>query len=144
MQQKKKQIVLDANVVISAIIKPRGTASKALEKPMRASSILEPPRFAAELIEFASRVKIGNKKALDPSRVSRLLKMMARSGVIKFATPAKKHHLCRDEKDNDCVDLAIEYCAVLLSGDADILSLKETLLSHSVTVLSPGELLEEA
>ncbi len=144
MQQTRKQIVLDTNIVISAIIKPRGTASRALEKAMRKFSVLEPPRFAAELIEFASRVEIGNKKALDPNRVSRLLKMLARSSIIKFVNPTKNHHLCKDEKDNDYFDLAIEHKALLLSGDTDILSLKQTLSSYRVIVLSPSEFLEEA
>jgi putative PIN family toxin of toxin-antitoxin system len=144
MQQTRKQVVLDANIVISAIIKPRGTASRALEKAMRGSSIIEPPRFGVELIEFASRLEIGKKRALDPNRISELLKTMARNEIIKFVDPAKKHYLCRDERDNDFIDLAIEYNAVLLSGDTDILSLKETLLSYDVRVLSPREFLEEA
>ena len=142
MQQTGSYVILDANIIISSLLSPGGTSYKAVSKAIRNYRIIEPPRFAVELIEFAKRINMKNKSTLNPVQLTDLLKRMAQKGAIKYITPTRKNNLCRDHKDNDYIDPAIEFQATIITGDKDILVLKNELKKYKVEVLTASEFLQ--
>ena len=138
----KKYVVLDSNVVISAILSPSGSAYRALEKSLKNFKIIEPVRFGIELIEFADKLKIGKKKTLDPVNVSRILKDLSKSGIITYMEIKNTQKLSRDPKDDDYLAVAIENKAILVTGDKDLTILKdETMKKFGISIQTPSEFL---
>lgn len=141
-QQMKKYVVLDSNVVISAILSPSGSAYLALEKSLKNFKIIEPLRFGIELIEFADKLKIGKKKALDPINVSRILKEISKSRIITYVKIKNIQKLSRDPKDDDYLAVAIENKAILITGDKDLITLKDEIMKKfKIPIQTPSEFL---
>lgn len=140
MKPIEKYVVLDAKVVISAILNPGGTAYQGLEKSLKQYHLIEPPRFGVELIAFAQKILTKMKKNFESDRISSLLKNLTRNHLLHFIEPVENRAICRDPKDNDYINLAIEYRAILVSGDQDILTLKDDLAQrYGIRVLTSDE-----
>lgn len=138
----KKYVVLDSNVVISAILSPSGNAYRTLEKCLKDFKVIEPVRFGIELIEFANKLKIGKKKALDPANVSRILKNLSESGIITYVKLNNVEKFLRDPKDDDYLMVAIENNTILITGDKDLIVLKnEIMKKFNISIQTPSEFL---
>lgn len=130
---KKLKVILDTNVIISAIIffgKPRQILNLTLEKQVTGitSKIL-----LAELSEILS------KKFPDYFEISSLFETSIKE-VFEIVSPTEKISICRDADDNRVLEVSVEGdCDFIISGDKDLLILKSY---KKIKILSASEFLE--
>jgi uncharacterized protein len=92
----RPRIVIDANVLISAAIQPRGRPARLLELvAARAVEMCISEQVLAEYSEVLGRAKFGG---LDPRSVVRLLAVIAREATL--VRPANRLTQSTDESDN--------------------------------------------
>jgi putative PIN family toxin of toxin-antitoxin system len=134
MEKNPLNIVLDTNVVISALLfggKPRQIIKLVQEGKLTAyiSSIL-----VAELIEILV------KKFMFSSEKIMLLEELIKENFI-IIYPAREIHVARDEDDNRVLEAALEgNCSFIITGDKDLLDLKNY---KKIAIITPDIFLQE-
>lgn len=134
MARKVVRIVLDTNVLISAIVfggKPREILEMVKNKEL--SGVISPV-LVAELEEILSK-----KIKYPKERVLQVEKKMKK--ILRVVRPVKSIKVARDDDDNRVLETAIEgRCAYVVTGDKDLLDLKNY---RGVRILTPTEFLDE-
>src|SRR5690554_2462396 len=118
---KSKKVILDTNIWIHFLISKKLTAFDDLIASKKITLI-----FSIELLEeFVSVVKRPKFKKLFSQRdIERLLEVFDQ--FAKLVTVTSKVELCRDQKDNFLLNLAIDSKAdFLITGDSDLLVLEK-------------------
>jgi len=131
---KKRVVVLDTNIFISAILY-KGTPLKILELCILKNQIeiAISPELLAELIGKL-KYKFGIK-----SHTIENLKSGLESNMINVL-PEYTTKICRDSSDNKIIDLAIYAGAgFIVTGDKDLLELK---VYKGIKILTPSEFLK--
>jgi len=131
---KKRVVVLDTNIFISAILY-KGTPLKILELCILKNQIeiAISPELLAELIGKL-KYKFGIK-----SHTIENLKSGLESNMINVL-PEYTTKICRDSSDNKIIDLAIYAGAeFIVTGDKDLLKLK---VYKGIKILTPSEFLK--
>jgi putative PIN family toxin of toxin-antitoxin system len=129
------RLVLDTNVVLSGLLFPGSTPSRALLKA-QADTVLASDATLLELVEVLGRARFD--RYIERSVRQRL--------VAEFANICEKVQIdfpirvCRDPKDDKFLEVAVHGRAdVLVTGDADLLALNPF---RGIAIQTPAEYLE--
>ncbi len=132
----KPPIVVDTNVLISAMLFDISTAALALDKALTHYSLVQSDRVLDELAHTVMRNKFEKYK----TRLDREHFLLAISRASKAVDVTVTVTDCRDPKDNCFLELALSSKATLIvSGDDDLLSMHPY---KGVAILSPSMFLQ--
>jgi putative PIN family toxin of toxin-antitoxin system len=128
--------VLDTNVLVSALISPGGpNAALLLELRAGAFELVVSPALLAELDGVLGRAKF--RAWVSPGEASAYVELIRREGTVQADPPPSARGLSADPDDEFLIDLARAAAVdVLVSGDAHLLALRDTL-----PVMTPTEFL---
>lgn len=132
-----KLIVIDTNVLLSAVLSPNGTARQALDKAYQHFKIAQSEETYKELKTRIYKPKF-NKYISDQDREQFLEVVKKSSNFIEITSQI---NICRDPDDNKFLELAKDCNAeYLITGDQDLLSLK-TLAEYQNQIITPRDFL---
>ena len=121
MRNKKIRIILDTNLWISFLITKNFVHIDSLLDKERLI-LLFSQELINEFIDVASRTNL--KKYFTKQDIERLIKLFDTYGLMIHVTPQFK--ICRDNKDNFLLDLAVQGNAnYLITGDKDLLTINK-------------------
>lgn len=130
------QVIIDANVLISCLIRPDGRTGHVREY-IRAGGfvILYSRETLAGFVNVISRPRLIEKYQVQEQDVHAFRSLILLNGKrIKIKT---KVSICRDPKDNDYLALALDGKAdFIVSGDGDLLSLSPF---QGIPVIKPAD-----
>ena len=133
-----KLIVVDTNILISAVLTPNGTARKAVNKIYREFKIAQSDETYQELKTRIYKPKF-DKYILDEERQDLLNTVKKHSQFFKTTSQIKN---CRDPDDNKFLELTLDSNAkFLITGDKDLLFLKFQAAYENL-IVSPRDFLE--
>ncbi len=114
------RFVVDTNVLISALLFKNSIPFRAIELAEKQGIILYSEATLNELEQVLNRKKFNKYLSLEDRQVF-LLKFISTSELVSIT---EKIAVCRDEKDNKFLELAISGNAnVIVTGDLDLLVL---------------------
>lgn len=134
------RVLLDANVLISAAIRPRGTPGLVIAALLErdAFELVLSPRIVAE-VEAALRLRKIRKYLREPDQALLWLADLAALADLADDTGRAKG-VCRDPDDDAVLSAAIEGRAdVIVTGDADLLALGE---HEGIAIVTPRAFLD--
>lgn len=126
MKKSSVRIVLDANILVSAIF--GGIPSRAVTKAMEEGNVFLSSQTLKELLTLGHR--LGKKLSLHQmiSWNKLYLPLITQMHVFEVKN---KVQLCRDPKDDAYLSLAMEASAdFLVTGDKDLLSVSSKILEQ--------------
>ncbi|RYF76183.1 MAG: putative toxin-antitoxin system toxin component, PIN family [Comamonadaceae bacterium] len=129
--------VLDTNVLVSRVLWPQGTPSRAFAQALQwGGTLLVSPATLAELHEVLMRPRLDRYASPE----HRLAFLQLLPPVLELIHPATPIRACRDPKDDKFLEVAVHGQAdALVTGDADLLALHPF---HGVPILSPADFLQ--
>nr|CUM61647.1 Nucleotide binding protein PINc [Planktothrix agardhii] len=114
------RFVVDTNVLISALLFKNSIPFRAIELAEKQGIILYSEATLNELEQVLNRKKFNKYLSLEDRQVF-LLKFISTSELVSIT---EKIAVCRDEKDNKFLELAVSSNAnVIVTGDLDLLVL---------------------
>jgi uncharacterized protein len=126
--------VVDTNILIRALIKPRGTVGPMLVHLAAGSYVIlysEP--LLDELLAKLALPRIRVKYSLDEEVIKGTLALLALRGEL--VNPTRRVKVCRDPRDDMFIETAVAGNAeYLVTGDDDLLVLKQF---ETVRIVSP-------
>lgn len=138
-----RRAVLDANVYVSAVLRPEGPPGRIIERLLRAAAfeLVLSPAIVEEVLRALAYPKV--RKAIrgdiDPALWFEDIVVLADLVTGERALPG----VCEDPDDDKYIAAALEGCvSVVVSGDRDLLALKEHEGIHIVTPREFIDLLE--
>jgi len=132
----KPVYVLDANIIVSAVLLPRSLTRKVFDKALAEGDIVVSEAVVNELDEVLRRPRL-NKYIHEEERIQFLMMLLRESRLVRVDRTVTD---CRDPKDNKYLELALESGAdCILSGDKDLLVLHPY---HGIPILTPRQFLE--
>ncbi|WP_069790880.1 putative toxin-antitoxin system toxin component, PIN family (plasmid) [Cyanobacterium sp. IPPAS B-1200] len=125
------RLVLDTNILISSILSPNSIPAQVLNWGENTGIILYSTDTLMELLSVLSRKKFA--KYIEPKEINELSE---RIKINWHCVPIiQRVNLCRDEKDNKFIDLALNGRAShLITGDNDLLVLNPI---QDISILKP-------
>jgi putative PIN family toxin of toxin-antitoxin system len=132
------RVVIDTNVLASALIRKQGASGEVLRRLREAQFVLVySVPLLVELVDVLSRPRIQNKYNIQSEDITALINLIRLRGDL--ITPHIKINACRDPKDNFLPEAAIEGEAdYLVTGEDDLLELNQY---QSVVILRVAEFL---
>jgi putative PIN family toxin of toxin-antitoxin system len=129
------RLVVDTNVVLSALLFPDSVPGRALYLA-QGNVVLASKLTLQELKEIADRSRFD--RYVEPERRHRLVAEYMRATVtIDIPFPIRA---CRDPRDDKFLEVAVHGRAdLIVTGDADLLALNPF---RGITILTPAEYLE--
>lgn len=125
------RFVLDTNILISALLFKNSVPFRAIELAEKQGIILYSEATLNELEQVLNRKKFNKYLSLEDRQVF-LLKFISTSELVSIT---EKIAVCRDEKDNKFLELAVSGNAnMVVTGDLDLLVLN---LFQSVEIVTP-------
>ncbi|MEY3868133.1 MAG: putative toxin-antitoxin system toxin component, PIN family [Microcoleaceae cyanobacterium] len=125
------RFVVDTNVLISALLLKTSVPFRAIELAEKQGIILYSEATLNELEQVLNRKKFNKYLSLEDRQVF-LLKFISTSELVSIT---EKIAVCRDEKDNKFLELAVSGNAnVIVTGDFDLLVLNPF---QSVEIITP-------
>lgn len=125
------RFVVDTNVLISALLFKNSVPFRAIELAEKQGIILYSEAILNELEQVLNRKKFNKYLSLEDRQVF-LLKFISVSELVSIT---EKIAVCRDEKDNKFLELAVSGNAnVIVTGDLDLLVLNPF---QAVEILTP-------
>lgn len=125
------RFVVDTNVLISALLFNNSVPFRAIELAEKQGMILYSEATLNELEQVLNRKKFNKYLSLEDRQVF-LLKFISASELVSIT---EKIAVCRDEKDNKFLELAVSGNAnVIVTGDLDLLVLNPF---QSVEIVTP-------
>lgn len=135
---EKPPIVIDTNLLISAMISPNSIIHEAIYKALDENTICVSPETLAEFLEVARRDKFLRFIKNLSERENFINDIVQASTVIE---PIYTVTDCRDPKDNIFLELALSCSAqYLVSGDNDLLSLNPY---QGISIITAREFLKK-
>jgi putative PIN family toxin of toxin-antitoxin system len=132
----KPLIILDTNVLISALMYPNSPSSQAVTAAFRYFQPIVSSTTWNEFERVSGRKKF--ERFYNAEERASFLFMLAQSVHMVEITVTTTD--CRDQKDNQFLDLALSTaCQVLVSGDTDLRTMNPY---HGISIISPAEFLE--
>jgi uncharacterized protein len=120
MTTNERRFVLDANVLVSALLFSQGKPRQSLKKAQAIGVVLMSDSTFDELERVLSRPKFD--KYVLPSKRVEFLQDLAET--VEFVDVTAQILECRDPKDNQYLDLAVSGKAeCIVTGDDDLLVL---------------------
>jgi uncharacterized protein len=129
---------VDTEVLVSALIQPRGTIGDILRALRNGRfTIIYSTDMIVEVIDVLGRPKIQSKYHIQPDDITVLINLIRLRGEL--VAPKQKVTACRDPKDNKFLEAAVAGIAdAVVTGDDDLL-----VLNHyeGIDILRPAELI---
>lgn len=127
--------VLDANVIVSAVLLPHSVTRKAFDRACKQGRIVVSEEVVNEIDEVLRRPRL-NKYIHEEERIYFLVDLLREAQLVRVACTVSD---CRDPKDNKYLELAItSKASCIVSGDKDLLVLSPF---RKIPVLTPSEFL---
>lgn len=134
----KKPLVIDTNLLISAMISPNSIIHKVLKKALENYIIYNSQQTLDEFVEVAKREKF-LRFFKDLSKRDEFINFVIQS--TKIIEPTHTVTDCRDPKDNMFLEIALTCQAIyLVSGDKDLLTLNPY---QNIEIITASEFLEK-
>ena len=131
-----ERIVLDTNVVISAVISPQGKPFKTLMHCVQHRLLVTSEALISEVATRLDRPRIA--KRTDPSERQTILDALRNSS--RFVEPVVLPPTCRDRDDDVVLGTALAGNAdCIVTGDDDLLVLDPF---QGIRILAPADFLE--
>ena len=132
----KPVYVLDANVIVSAVLLPRSLPRKAFDYALEKGRIAISEAVINELDDVLRRPRL-NKYVHEEERLQFLMALLKEAHLVAVNRIVED---CRDPKDNKYLELALEAgAACILSGDKDLLELHPY---HGSPILTPRQFID--
>jgi len=129
------RVVLDTNVVISAMLLPLSVPRRALDRAMQEGRILISAATMTEVDEVIHRPKF-DQYLSEEERIEFLTTLVHKAELVNVADKVTD---CRDPRDNKFLELAVSGLAThIVTGDADLLVLHPF---RGIIVVSPSAFL---
>lgn len=133
---KTKRIVIDTNVIVSALIFSKSTTMQAFMGAKEKGVLLISDDIFSELIDVLSRQKFDRYLSRE-IREDFLASLFTEAEIIKID---EKIEVCRDSKDNKFLEAAVNGKAThIITGDGDLLELHPF---RGISILTPRQFLE--
>ena len=133
----KLQFVIDTNVLVSSILIKKSSSDAVLKKARSSGNLLFSEVTFQELQTVLSRSKFDRYVSLQV-RSEFIFRLRLESELVEIL---EKVDLCRDEKDNKFLEVAINGKAdYLITGDNDLLVLRPF---EDVKIMTVNEFLHE-
>ena len=130
------RFILDTNVLISALLFKTSVPFRAIELAEKQGIILYSEATLNELEQVLNRKKFNKYLSLEDRQLF-LLKFISSSQLVSIT---ENITVCRDEKDNKFLELAVSGNAnVIVTGDMDLLVLSPF---QSVEIVTPDMLID--
>lgn len=131
------RVVLDTNVVVSALLLPDSVPRQAFDKAVDHGEIIISTPVLLELAEVLARAKL-NKYLSEQERMRFLVTLLKETKLVSITQQIRE---CRDPNDNKFLELAVCGNAdVLVSGDDDLLVLNPF---RGIDIVTPRHFLSE-
>jgi putative PIN family toxin of toxin-antitoxin system len=129
-------LVLDTNVLVSAVLRPGSSPHRALLKARMQGALLASEATLLELHEVLLRSKFD--RIVDRAlREALFQEYVRRCKVVTISSPIRA---CRDPRDDKFLEVAMHGRAdVIVTGDADLLDLNPF---RGIAILTPAAYLE--
>lgn len=130
------RVVLNTNVIVSALLFSQSTPRQAVDQALDTSIILISQPIVLELTKVLKRKKL-NKYLQEEERMKFLVNFLKDTETVEIIQFIDVY---RDKKDNKFIELAI--CSVadyILTGDEDLLILNPY---HGISIIRPRQFLE--
>lgn len=128
--------VLDANVVVSAVLLPNSVPRQAFDKACARGRVLLSVPVIGELDDVLRRPKL-NRYIHEDERMLFLVTLTRESRVVQVTESIS---VCRDPKDNKYLELALDgNASCIISGDDDLLVLDPF---RSIPIVTPRQFLD--
>jgi putative PIN family toxin of toxin-antitoxin system len=126
------RLVVDTNVILSAILFPNSVPSRALDRS-QGSVVLASKLTLQELNEVAGRSRFD--RYVEPEKRRRLVAEYVRATVtVDIPFPIRA---CRDPRDDKFLEVAVHGRAdLIVTGDTDLLALHPF---RGISILTPAE-----
>jgi putative PIN family toxin of toxin-antitoxin system len=133
------RVVVDTNVLVSALILPRASVGPVLLCLRQGDyTILYNQSLLEELVDVLNRPRIRHKYGLTEEDIQALLGLILLRGEVVI--PEQRITACRDPRDDKFLEVAVAGEAdLIVSGDQDLLALHPF---EAIPILSPAEFLE--
>lgn len=130
------RFILDTNVLISALLFKTSVPFRAIELAEKQGIILYSEATLNELEQVLNRKKFNKYLSLEDRQLF-LLKFISSSQLVSIT---ENITVCRDEKDNQFLELAVSGNAnLIVTGDMDLLVLSPF---QSVEIVTPDMLID--
>ena len=130
------RFILDTNVLISALLFKTSVPFRAIELAEKQGIILCSEATLNELEQVLNRKKFNKYLSLEDRQLF-LLKFISSSQLVSIT---ENITVCRDEKDNQFLELAVSGNAnVIVTGDMDLLVLSPF---QSIEIVTPDMLID--
>jgi putative PIN family toxin of toxin-antitoxin system len=118
--QARLRIVLDTNALVSRLLIPDSIPAQAVRKAVEEGDILMSESTLFELADVLGREKFNAYVSIQDRE--EFLRMLGR--IVEMITILHAVHDCRDPKDNQILEVAVNGQAqVVVTGDGDLLVL---------------------
>jgi uncharacterized protein len=129
------RVVIDTNVVISAMLLPLSIPRRALDRAMREGRVLISAATVTEMDEVIRRPRF-DKYLSEEERSEFLTTLVHEAELVNVVETVTD---CRDPRDNKFLELAVSGRAThIVSGDSDLLVLHPF---RGITLVSPSAFL---
>jgi putative PIN family toxin of toxin-antitoxin system len=131
-----KTIVIDTNVLISAVLNPLGTPNQAVTKVITYFQLIQSESTYEELVTRIQKKKFDRYLSVEDR--ADFLAMIYRKSL--FFESEFQVNLCDDQDDNKFLDLArVGNSMYLITGDSDLLILQQYLYTQ---IIKPAQFLD--
>jgi len=130
--------VIDTGVLVSALIRKRGTTGDVL-RALRDGhfTAIYTTDIIVEIIDVLGRAGFRTKYHIEPDDITALVNLIRLRGEL--VNPARKVTVCRDPKDNKFLEAALAtQTDCIVSGDGDLLDMTSF---EEIPILRPAEFL---
>ena len=134
--QSRPRIVLDTNALVSRLLIPNSIPGQAVRKAVEEGDILMSESTLFELADVLGRKKFNAYVSIQDREG--FLRMLGR--IAKMVTILHAVHDCRDVKDNQILEVAVNGQAqVIVTGDEDLLVLNPF---RDISIMKPADFLK--
>ena len=134
--QDRPRIVLDTNALVSRLLLPNSIPAKAVRKAVEEGEILMSESTLYELADVLGREKFQAYVSIQDRK--EFLRMLGR--IVEMVTILHAVHDCRDVKDNQILEVAVNGQAqVIVTGDEDLLVLNPF---RDISIMKPADYLK--
>ena len=132
--------VVDTSIIVRALIKPKGTVGPLLRRLEAGDYVLlYSPGLIVEILDVLRRDRFRTKYGVQEDDLETLLTLIVLRG--EEVLPSVRIEVCRDPKDDQILEVAVEGKAdIIVTGDDDLLVLHPF---RDIPIVGPAEFLAQ-